>query len=129
MRDPVTVAKKVKTFCENFDSETRKRFSDAAKKRWADPKFREKMAILWKARGDKPKWEEGRAIGRIVSTCKDSLRKRSKSQEHTMNNVSRCYRKNGKEKVIKITKKFTEKRVNDYSGVVTAKEMENLNGK
>jgi len=128
MHNPKTVAKKVATFKKNFSPATRKRFSDAAKKKWKDSEFRAKRKKAWDAamKGKKDKWDDGRKLGNPASLSKESQRKKSKTKEHSANNKNILYRKNGKEKVTKVNNRGTEKRINDYSGVITKEELAQL---
>jgi len=127
MHDPEVVARKVATFKKNFNSKTRKRFSNAAKKKWADPEFRAKRAKAWNKAIDIKKWEAGRKLGTPASLSKEGFRKRSRTQEIRLSNKINA-RKLGKEKVTVINNRGTKRRINDYCGVITQPELESLNG-
>lgn len=116
MHDPEIVARKIATFKKNFNAGTRRRFSDAAKKKWKDPRFRE---IMKKAHSKRFKEntnvnDESIAKAGIISRLAPSRRKRSKSKERQESNT-RLLPKLGKEIRIRHTE---EERENDYSGVV-----------
>jgi len=122
MHNPEVVKRRSETFKKNWTPERRRRYSEAAKKKWKDPKFRAKQD---KAR-DTTKFMEIQDQGNPASRTLASRRKRSRSKENTSATSNNNYRKYGNEKVTKIDNRGTEKRINDYSGVITAEEMESL---
>lgn len=116
MHDPEIVAKKVRTFKKNFNAGTRRRFRDAAKRKWKDPVFR---ALMKKAHSKRFEIDPGindESIAKAggISRLMPSRRKRSKSKERQESNT-RLLPKLGKEIKIRHTE---EERENDYSGVV-----------
>jgi len=116
MHDPEIVKKKVQTFHKNFNAGTRKRYRDAAKKRWKDPEYRMRLINSHLKRFEKNPELNSESIkeARRISTLQPSLRKRSKSKERQESNT-RLLPKLGKE--IKI-RHIEEERENDYCGVV-----------
>jgi len=113
MHDPDIVAKKVRTFHDNFDEVTRRNYSNAMKKRWNDPKSRAKLLKIMKTRKDN-NGKETIKKANIISRLLPSRRKRSSSKERQQAN-SRLLPKLGKE--IKI-RHIEEERENDHCGVV-----------
>lgn len=116
MHDPEIVAKKVATFKKNFNAGTRRRYSEAARRRWKDPIFRARLKKAHSRRFkiDPTINDESIVKAGIISRLMPSRRKRSKSKERQESNT-RLLPKLGKEIKIRHTE---EERENDYSGVV-----------
>ena len=116
MDDPEVVAKKVATFHKNFNEKTRRRYSNATRRRWNDPAYRVQMKKAHAKRfKDNPHINDESILkAGIMSRLKPSLRKRSKSRERMEAN-KRLLPKLGKELKIRHSE---EERENDYCGVV-----------